>query len=173
MKNYLKSVFALTIICAVIGIALAATNGLTLPIIETNEAEAVQQSLKVVMPEGNEFSTVDITTANLPDTVKEVYGETGGGYVFKLETSGYSSGLVILCGVDKNGLVTGATCMTSSETLGYEKTYGNSLVKRTINSIDSVDTIASATKTTVAYKNAVKDALVAAGVLNSLNKGGA
>lgn len=173
MKNYLKSVFALTIICAVIGIALAATNGLTLPIIEKNEAEAVQQSLKVVMPEGEEFSPVDVTDVELPGSIKEVYAEVGGGYVFKLETSGYSSGLVILCGVDKNGLVTGATCMASSETLGYEKTYGNSLVKRTINSIDSVDTIASATKTTAAYKKAVKDALVAAGNLNNSSKGGA
>lgn len=173
MKNYFKSVFALTIICAVIGIALAATNGMTLPIIEKNEAEAVQKSLKIVMPEGNEFSMMDVTALELPKSIKEVYSETDGGYVFKLETSGYSSGLVILCGVDKNGLVTGATCMTSSETLGYEKTYGNSLVKRTVNSIDSVDTIASATKTTAAYKNAVKEALVAAGRLNNSNKGGA
>ena len=63
--------------------------------------------------------------------------------------------------------------MSSGETLGYEKTYGNSLVKRTLNSIDSVDTVASATKTTSGYKNAVKDALNAASVLNKSVKGGA
>ena len=78
-----------------------------------------------------------------------------------------------MCGVDKNGLVTGAACMSSGETLGYEKTYGNNLVKRTLNSIDSVDTVASATKTTSGYKNAVKDALNAASVLNKSVKGGA
>lgn len=173
MKSYIKSVFSLTIICAVIGIALAATNGLTLPIIKVNEAEAVQQSLKVVMPEGSDFSLIDITNYEFPETILEVYGETGGGHVFKLETSGYSSGMVILCGVDKNGLVTGATCMSSGETLGHEKTYGNLLVKRTINSIDSVDTVASATKTTTGYKNAVKDALTAAELINKSVKGGA
>ena len=56
--------------------------------------------------------------------------------------------------------------MASGETLGYEKTYGELLVKRTINSIDSVDTIASATKTTTGYRNAVKDALGAAEIIN-------
>ena len=173
MKSYLKSVFALTIICAVIGIALAATNGLTLPVIKTNEAEMVQKTLQVVMPGGSDFALVDVANYELPETVFEVYGETGGGYVFKLETSGYSSGMVILCGVDKSGLVTGATCMSSGETLGYEKTYGNSLVKRTLNSIDSVDTVASATKTTMAYRNAVKDALVAADTINKSVEGGA
>ena len=173
MKSYLKSVFALTLICAVIGIALAATNGLTLPIIKINETETVQKTLKVVMPEGADFEILDITNITLPETVTEVYTETGGGYVFKLETSGYASGMVILCGVDKNGLVTGAACMSSGETLGYEKTYGDTLVKRTLNSIDSVDTIASATKTTTGYKNAVKDALSAADVINKSVKGGA
>ncbi|MBR2847301.1 MAG: FMN-binding protein [Clostridia bacterium] len=173
MKRYLKSVFALTLICAVIGIALAATNMITLPIIKVNEAAAVQEMLEVVMPGGTGFEIVETENLTLPGTVTEVYCETGGGYVFKLETSGYASGMVILCGVDKNGLVTGATCMASGETLGYEKTYGNSLVKRTLNSIDSVDTVASATKTTSGYKNAVKDALNAASVLNKSVKGGA
>ncbi len=173
MKTYFKSIFALTIICAVIGIALAATNGLTLPIIKVNEAEAVQQSLKVVMPGSSEFELMDTTNYDLPETVLETYKETGGGYVFKLETSGYSSGMVILCGVDNNGLVTGATCMSSGETLGYEKTYGNTLIKRTLNSIDSVDAVSSATKTTAAYKNAVKDALIAADTMNKTVKGGA
>lgn len=173
MKGYIKSVFALTIICAVIGIALAATNVLTAPIIKTNEAEAVQQTLKVVLPEGIEFNLLDVANVTLPKTITEVYAETGGGYVFKLETSGYSSGMVILCGVDKNGLVTGATCMSSGETLGYEKTYGTALIKRTLNSIDSVDTVASATKTTTAYRNAVKDALTATDILNKSVKGGA
>ena len=172
MKSYIKSVFALTIICAIIGIALATTNVLTSPIIIKNEAEAVQQALKVVMPEGADFALVDTTGIELPKTIVETYGETGGGYVFKLETSGYSSGMVILCGIDKNGLVTGATCMTSGETLGYEKTYGDLLVKRTINSIDSVDTVASATKTTTGYRNAVKDALLAADIMNKSVKGG-
>lgn len=173
MKKYLKSVFALTVICAVIGIALAATNGLTLPIIQVNEAEAVQRSLKIVMPGNGEFALMDTTNTELPATVVETYKNTEGGYVFKLETSGYSSGMVLLCGVDENGLVTGATCMTSGETLGYEKTYGTFLEKRTLNSIDSVDTVSSATKTTSAYKNAVKDALIAADTINKSVKGGA
>ena len=36
MKNYIKSVGALTVICAVIAILLALTNSITAPIIEKN-----------------------------------------------------------------------------------------------------------------------------------------
>ena len=32
--------------------------------------------------------------------------------------------MVIMCGVSKDGVVTGALCLSSNETLGKEKTYG-------------------------------------------------
>lgn len=165
MSQYIKSMMALTIICAVIAILLSATNALTAPIIEKNESAAANEALKVVMPNGEGFELMDISSYDLPDTVDEVYQETGGGYVVKLTTAGYSTGMVIMCGIDANGVVTGATCLASSETLGAEKTYGENTVGKTVEDIDTVDTVASVTKTTAAYKNAVKDALNTAVIL--------
>lgn len=166
MNKYLKSIIALTAICAAVALLLSATNTLTAPIIEKNESAAANEALLVVMPDGEEFTLMDITSYTLPETVTEVYSESKGGYVVKLTTAGYSTGLVIMCGVDASGTVTGATCLASAETLGAEKTYGENTVGKTLEDIDTVDTVASVTKTTVAYRDAVKDALNAAVILS-------
>ncbi|MBQ8600636.1 MAG: FMN-binding protein [Clostridia bacterium] len=165
MNKYVKSIIALTAICAAVALLLSATNMLTAPIIEKNESAAANEALLVVMPEGEDFTLMDISSYTLPETVTEVYAESTGGYVVKLTTAGYSTGMVIMCGVDATGTVTGATCLASNETLGAEKTYGEKTVGKTVADIDTVDTVASMTKTTEAYRNAVKDALNAAVIL--------
>lgn len=171
MRDYLKSIASLTIICAVSTFLLAYTNMLTEPIIEKNDIEAENAALLVVMPDGKDFLPVDTQNYEIPETVTGVYKEAGGGYVIKLNASGYSSGMIILCGVNSEGKVTGATCLSSGETLGYEKTYGERVIDKTIDNIDSADTVSSATKTTLGYRNAVKDALYTVKIING-EKGG-
>ena len=46
-----------------------------------------------------------------------------------------------------------------------EKTYGESTVGKTVDTIDGLETVASSTKTSTAYKNAMKDALNTALIL--------
>lgn len=159
MKSMLKSVLSLTVICAVVAVLMATTNFITEPIIKANESAAANEALLVVMPNGSDFKPVDISTYTLPASVNEVYSEANGGYVVKLTVNGYSTGMILMIGVDANGTVTGATCLGSSETLGYEKTYGETTVGATLETIDGLDTIAGATRTTQAYKDGVKDAL--------------
>lgn len=165
MKNHLKTICSLSIICAVIAILLAATNHITAPIIKKQENDAAFAALAEVFPNGEEFEQIDISKYELPSTIAEAYSEKSGGYVFKIETVGYNSGLVIMCGIDANGAVTGATYIASSETLGAEKGYGDTLIGSTKDSIDSVATVSGATKTTAAYRNAAKDAINASVIL--------
>ncbi len=165
MNKYLKSILSLAIVCLSVALLLGATYLITNPIIQKMEDQKVQEALKVVMPDGVDFQKIDIAGKGLPSTITEAYSEKNGGYVFRMVTSGYQSGMVLLCGVDKDGVVTGATCISSSETLGYEKTYGDSLVGKDASTIGGVDTVAGATKTTEAYKNAVRDALSAKNTL--------
>ena len=165
MKNYIKSVGALTVICAVIAILLALTNSITAPVIEKNASAAANEALLIVLPDGEEFTSVDLSSYELPSTVTEAFTEKNGGVVVKLTTSGYGSDMVIMVGVDGSGTVTGATCLSSNETLGYEKTYGESVAGATVDTVDGIDVIAGATKTTAAYKGAVKDALNTAVIL--------
>ncbi len=165
MKKSLKSIVVLVSICAVMAILLALTNSLTAPIIAQNQNAAANEALLVVMPHGQGFEKVEFDAAALPATVTEVYKEKNGGYVFTLTTVGYGSGLVIMCGINADGTVSGVVCLGSSETLGYEKTFGENFTGKDAAGVDAVDTISGATKTTAAFKNAVKDALNAVIIL--------
>jgi len=165
MKIYIKSLVVLTAICGIIAVLLSAANSITAPIISEKEAAAANEALLVVMPDGEGFETVDLAAYELPATVTEVFSAKNGGYVFKLRTTGYGSDMVIMCGVDAKGVVTGATCLSSNETLGYEQSYGANLKDATLETVDGVEVISGATKTTEGYKKAVKDALNAAVIL--------
>ncbi len=166
MKKSIQSIAVLTVICVVTAVLLALVNGITAPIIAKAEAEKANEALLVVMPDGEGFEEISADEYELPSSITNIYREKNGGYVFKMATTGYSSGLAIMCGIDKDGKITGAVCLSSGETLGYEKTYGDSFIGLDSESADSVDIISGATKTTAAYKNAVKDALASFIIVN-------
>lgn len=167
MKTYLKNISVFVCICMVITALLAVTNQITAPIIEKNQNASANAALLEVMPEGSGFEKIELAEYTLPSTVTEVYRETDGiGYVVKLVTSGYGSDMVIMCGVSTDGVVTGAVCLSSNETLSKEKTYGESFTQKDAAGVEAVDIISGATKTTEAYKNAVKDALNTATILS-------
>ena len=165
MKKSVQSTLVLVAICAVMAVLLALTNSITAPIIKQNQDAAANEALLVVMPEGEGFEKMDVSSYTLPATVTEVYKEANGGYVVTLTTAGYGSGFVIMCGVSADGTVTGAVCLASTETLGYEKTFGERFTGKDAAGVDAVDTISGATKTSSAYKNAIKDALNTAIIL--------
>lgn len=169
MKKSIKNTLVLVCICAVVSIILALTNAITAPIIELNEKESANKALLEVMPDGKSFEAMDISAVSLPATVREVYRAENGGYIFKLNTTGYSSGLIIMCGVRADGTVSGAVCLSSTETLGYEKIFGANFAGVNAESVLSVDTVSGATKTTGAYRAAVQDALNAAIILGGGN----
>lgn len=164
MKNHIKSVVTLTAICAIVAILMGVTNYITAPIIAKRQSETANEALLQVFPDGEGFEEIDISL-DFPKAITRAYSEENGGYVFEISTTGYSSGFVIMCGVDKDGKVTGATYIASNETNGAEKTYGEQLKGKTLSDIDSVDTVAGSTKTTAAYRDAVKTALGAKEIL--------
>ena len=159
LKN-VKNIAVLACVCGVITLLLAFVNSITAPIIEKNENASANAALLEVMPEGTGFELVDISGYTLPATVAEVYKESADkGYVVKLTTTGYGANMSIMCGVTTDGKITGAVCLSSNETLGKEKTYGENFKDKDAAGVEAVDTIAGATKTTAGYKNAIKDAL--------------
>ena len=166
MKTTIKNLAVFICICTVITVLLATTNFITAPMIEKNQNAAANQALLQVMPSGKGFEPMDITVYTLPATVSEVHKELSGqGYVVKLVTAGYGTDMVIMCGVDVSGVVTGAVCLSSNETLGQEKTYGDVFTNKDAAAVEATDIVSGATKTTEAYKNAVKDALNTAIIL--------
>ena len=169
MKKSIKSIAVLVSICAVVAVLMAITNDITAPIISDNANKNANAALAEVMPDGGTFELYDISSLTLPATVTDVYAASNGGYVIKMSTSGYASGRVIMCGVSEDGKVTGAKLVSSQETPSIggaaADTYSSLVVGKDLGNIDSVDTISGATKTTAAYRAAIKDALNAFVVL--------
>ena len=111
MKKNITSILALTVICSVVAVLLALTNAITAPIIEKNAAAAADEALLVVLPEGEGFTPVDLTTYELPATVTEAFTENNGGVVVKLRTAGYGSDMVVMVGIKADSSVSGAVCL--------------------------------------------------------------
>ncbi len=160
MKNEnVKSFAVLMVICVAVAALMAVVNYFTAPIIKQNEEKKITETLLVVMPDGVDFEKMEFE--GLPSTVKAVYKEKNGGYVFKLTTTGYKNNLSIMCGIDADGTVTGTECIQSEETLGAEKSFPKVFDGLGAGDITSVDTVSGATLTTGAIKNAVNDAFKA------------
>ena len=158
--SFIKAIVVLTAICLITSLALAAINTVTSPIISQAEKEAETNALKEVLPSAEKFEELRLDELSLDEKITAVYRDTAGdGFVFKIVTKGYKSKLTILCGIGADGKVAGATCLTSSETLGQEKTYGKNFIDKGADSVMNVDTVSGATLTTNAYRDAVKLAL--------------
>ena len=130
---------------------------ITAPRIEQIQYEKEQAALAKVYPDGEGFKQITNIEA-LPEVVTKAYTEKNGGYVFQMTATGYKSGLVIMCGVNPEGKITGADFIKSSETLEAEKGLGNSYIGQSTEGFEPV-LKSGATKTTSAYANAIKAAL--------------
>ena len=169
MKKSVKNILVLVCICAVVSVLLALTNSITDPIIKANEQKNANAALLEVLPDGGSFELVDISSYTLPATVSDVYRAEKGGYVVKLNTTGYNSGMVLMCGITADGNVSGTKLIASAETpsIGGVAAEGFAVLVegKNLSDIDGVEVVAGATKTTAAYRAAVKDALNTAVIL--------
>ncbi len=167
MKNKLKPSIVLSLICLTVALLLAAVNALTLPLIKKAQAEKVQQTLSSVMPEGMNFKEIELA-ASLPDEITNVFTEDGGGYVFQMKVTGYKPGLIIMCGISKDGIITGADYVESKETMSAEVGLGEKFIGANKDSMN-IDIVAGPTakKTTHAYYRAIEAAMEGFEILNT------
>ena len=126
MKQNVKPTIVLGTICVVVALLLSVINMVTAPIIAAQGAAAANEALLVVMPNGENFEEIDISSLGLPATVQQVWRETTGkGHVFKVEATGYQPGMIIMVGVDAEGKITGSKYLSGSETYGLEVKLNN------------------------------------------------
>ncbi|MBR4033956.1 MAG: hypothetical protein IKJ04_04035, partial [Clostridia bacterium] len=126
MKN-IKPTLVLSCICMVVALLLSAINMVTGPIIEAQRNAAANSALLEVMPDGTDFEEItDLAALGLPESVTNAYKETSGkGYVFRVVSTGYKSGMVIMVGVNSEGKVTGSKCLETQDTFGKEPEIDN------------------------------------------------
>ena len=152
-------------ICLTVALLLAVVNMITLPIIEKAQEQKFQDTMSLVMPNGQNFQVIEVN--DLPNEVTRVVSEDNGGYIFQIEVTGYKPGLVIVCGIDADGKITGADYISSSETLEAEVGLGERFIGHTSKSVN-IDIVAGSTAklTTGAYYKAIQIALESFAILN-------
>ncbi len=117
-ENLMPSV-VLGVICLVVALLLSAVNLVTGPIIQAAQDAAANEALLEVYPNGSfgEDSKIeDLSAYTLPQEITAVFKENSGGYVFQATVSGYNPDMVIMCGVDPEGKITGTKVISDNET---------------------------------------------------------
>ena len=164
MKQNIKPTIVLGTICLAVALLLSAINMVTSPIIEAQRNAAANEALLVVLPDGEGFEELDISALALPDAVVKAWKETTGkGYVFQMSVAGYQPGLVIMCGVDAEGKITGSKYLESNETYGLEAKLDQAYNGKTIENAELIIAAGASNNsaTSKAYYEAVKAALQA------------
>ena len=142
-----------------VALILSGINMITGPIIEAQRAAAANGALLEVMPDGTNFEELDISTLGLPEAITNAYKETSGkGYVFRVVSTGYKSGMVIMVGVNAEGKITGSKCLETQDTFGKEPLIDNSYNGQSLADF-APNLIAGATMTSNGYRDAVNNAL--------------
>ena len=158
MKN-IKPTIVLSCICMAVALILSGINMVTGPIIEAQRAAAANGALLEVMPDGTNFEELDISTLGLPEAITNAYKETNGqGYVFRVVSTGYKSGMVIMIGINAEGQITGSKCLETQDTFGKEPLIDNSYNGQSLADF-APNLIAGATMTSNGYRDAVSNAL--------------
>lgn len=161
--EYLKVSVTLSLVCGVVTLLLSYVYSVTNPIItKRNEEKATALCREVLDSESFEVVLVPEGMEN----ITMIYKASDGGYVFAATGNGYGGALTVMVGV-RDGKVTGSAVLSSSETEGIgtkvqDKAFADSFKGTDSDKLSSVDTIAGATRSSNAYKNAVKAALEAA-----------
>lgn len=166
-RTMVKPPVVLTLICLIVTAALVFTYQFTEPRIEAAKAAAADASRRQVLPEATEFIPVALTpelSAITGGVVSEISrGEADGqtvGWVFTCAAKGYGGNVVLMCGIDQDGLLTKIIIMEHSETPGLgtkvtDESYTSRFIGTTAETYDQVDGISGATYTSVALKTSI------------------
>ena len=160
MIKFLKTFGILLIVTAIFGGAMFALNLYTGPIIAANNASEQFAPLLEVMPDGEGFEELDLSTLALPETVTAAYKEKSGGYVFRVTATGYKPGLTVMIGIDAEGKIVGTKCLETQDTFGKEPEIDGKYNGQSLADFAPV-MLSGATMTSNGYRDAVNTALQA------------
>ena len=164
MKEILKPVIVLAVICLVMTAVLASVNQITQPVIIEAEKKAAAAARTEVLSEAKEFEKIDTDDIEaLPEGVEEAYkGSDDSGYVFIVETKGYGGKIKFICGIRNDGTMEAVKTLSHTETSGVGtkavdngSDYRKNFFGKSREECAGVDTITGATISSAAFKKAV------------------
>ncbi len=173
MRKNIKSVLVLTIICLVVSCTLAVINFFTADIIKNTEQKAAFEECYNLITDAQSFTNIDISSLNLDEMITNVYKEeTGKGFVFRINSSGFEDGLIVMCAIDMDGKIINTKVIQSNETPGYGKELEDLTNETTKTFLDSyigkdsslsgvIDKYSNASRTSEGFRKAINAAFKA------------
>ena len=169
MKDILKPVIVLAVICLVVTAVLASVDQITQPVIKEAEKKAAAAARTEVLSEAKEFERIDTDIEGMPEGVEEAYRGSGNtGYVFIVETKGYGGKIKFICGIKNDGTMEAVKTLSHTETSGVGtkavdngSDYREGFFGKTREDCAKVDTITGATISSAAIKKAVDISFIA------------
>lgn len=189
-KYIIKLTVTLLVTCVIVAGLLGYVNSITAgPIAETNWQNTVKAMKEVVAdPDNTEFGeaiensdAMTAAAAAAGATLDSVYpatvGGEDGGYAIKVVASGSQGNIEMMVGVDVEGVVSGVSIVSNSETSGIgskvmtnvngvlDQFIGKSAADGTLVVGSNVDAISGATVSTKGVTTGVNAALAVAGAI--------
>lgn len=113
MKETLRPVAVLTGICLIVAVLLAATNGVTAPIIAANEAAAAQQTRIRLLPEADSFDIVPVEAEGVTEAARAA---NGAGWVITAQAQGYGGQVPVMVAFGQDGAIRAVEFLANDET---------------------------------------------------------
>jgi len=164
VKDSIKPILVLTLICLFMTTALAVTHSFTEPVIATAAAERAARIQHEIIPDAAGFEP--LSCDGMPDVVREAYRTTNSaGYIFIMTVAGYGGDIEIICGLHEDGTIIATRVLQQSETKGLgdkvaEEAFGDQFTGKD-SSIPGISAITGATISSNAYLEAVRSAFTA------------
>lgn len=172
MKNdSVKSIVVLVSICLIVAILLAAVNSISAPVIEKHAKENESASLLKVLPDAEDFESVELPDG-CPDSIKAIYRDTAGsGFAVSLSvTSSYSATpMTYSLGISTDGRIVGVELTNYGESKDFGD-YPQSYIGAS-SALEGIDVFSGATYSSNAFKNGVRDAFAVLIEMSAVSEG--
>lgn len=116
MKELLKPVVVLTVICVVASALLGLTYDKTAPLIAQAEKEASDAAMQAVVPGSTTFT--ELALEGMENVLIAAKDDSGNGYAFKVKDKGFGGVYNVMVGIGNDGRITGVKLLDNSETPG-------------------------------------------------------
>lgn len=160
MKDLLKPVIVLTVICVVASALLGLTYTQTAPLIAQAEKEASDAAMQAVVPGSTAFTELPAT--GMENVLIAAKDDSGNGYAFKVKDKGFGGAYTVMVGIGSDGRITGVKLLDNNETPGLGSKTGAAAFtdqfKGKDQALDGVDAVTGATISSKAFFRCVDTA---------------
>ncbi len=171
MREIVKTVVSLFLICAVVAGLVAAVNMVTKPRIEEIDRQSSEEARRAVLPEAASFAEKTLADGSAYSVGLDDSGAVVG-YVFVTSGDGYGGKVEVMTGILPDGSVSGISFLSINETPGLGmnarrvswygqftgKTGALTVVKNKTPDENEIAAITGATRTSNAVASAVNEA---------------